>query len=156
MVIRLYKRFLSISALAIVGCCLFQSCGSSENTGDPNPKVDKLKLQPGFVAEHLYSPSENEQGAWVSMTFDDKRRYIASDQYEGLYSIDVHVNRAQDSLQGEELGISWRNDCLVMGYERGLLYALNSLYVVSNNKPNPNFRAEPGVYRLFDTDGDGQ
>lgn len=156
MVIRLYKRFLSISALAIVGCCLFQSCGSSENTGDPNPKVDKLKLQPGFVAEHLYSPSENEQGSWVSMTFDDKGRLITSDQYGGLYRITIPEIGSKDSLQVEELSISWRNDSLVMGYAQGLLYAFNSLYVVINNRPNPNFRTEAGVYRLFDTDGDDQ
>src|SRR5690606_41076477 len=106
MVIRLYKRFLSISALAIVGCCLFQSCGSSENTGDPNPKVDKLKLQPGFVAEHLYSPSENEQGSWVSMTFDDKGRLITSDQYGGLYRITIPEIGSKDSLQVEELSRS--------------------------------------------------
>ena len=43
-------------------------------------KVDKIKLQPGFKAEHLYSPSENGQGSWVAMAFDDKGRLITSDQ----------------------------------------------------------------------------
>ncbi len=50
-------------------------------------KVDKLKLQPGFKAEHLYSPSENGQGSWVSMCFDNKGRLITSDQYGGLYRL---------------------------------------------------------------------
>ncbi|MEJ7829824.1 MAG: hypothetical protein WKF91_16565, partial [Segetibacter sp.] len=39
----------------------------------PDPsKVQKIKLQPNFKAEHLYSPSENKNGSWVAMTFDDK------------------------------------------------------------------------------------
>ena len=33
-----------------------------------DPKVEKLKLQPNFKAEHLYSPSESKNGSWVAMT----------------------------------------------------------------------------------------
>ncbi len=58
-----------------------------------NSKVDKLKLQPGFKAEHLYSPSENGQGSWVAMAFDDKGRMIASDQYGALYRITIPGDR---------------------------------------------------------------
>jgi hypothetical protein len=57
----------------------------SQSTG--NPKIDKLKLPNGFKAEHLYSPSENKQGSWVSMTFDNKGRMITSDQYGSLYRL---------------------------------------------------------------------
>ena len=52
-----------------------------------DPKVEKLKLLPGFKAEHLYSPSESKNGSWVAMTFDDKGRMIACDQYGYLYRL---------------------------------------------------------------------
>ena len=52
-------------------------------------KLEKLKLAEGFRAEHLYSPSANEQGSWVSMTFDDKGRLITSDQYGALYRLEL-------------------------------------------------------------------
>jgi len=150
------KRIYFFGAVAIVGSCLLQSCGSSETTGESNPKTDKLKLQPGFVAQHLYSPSENNQGSWVAMTFDDKGRLITSDQYGGLFRLTIPEIGSKDSVQVEQLKISFRNDTLVMGYAQGLLYAFNSLYVVINNRPNPGFQTQSGVYRLFDTDGDDQ
>ena len=53
------------------------------------PKTDNLKLPPGFVAEHLYSPSESKEGSWVSMCFDDKGRMLASDQYGGIYRLEI-------------------------------------------------------------------
>ena len=51
------------------------------------PKLDKLKLQSGFRAEHLYSPSDSNRGSWVAMTFDDRGRLITSDQYGALYRL---------------------------------------------------------------------
>src|SRR6478609_4304932 len=54
--------------------------------GDPK-KADRLKIPPGFKAEHLYSPSANGQGSWVGMTWDDKGRMITVDQYGGLYRL---------------------------------------------------------------------
>ena len=53
----------------------------SKSTQELDPKLSKLKLQPGFEAEHLYSPADNDQGSWVAMTFDDKDRLITADQY---------------------------------------------------------------------------
>jgi hypothetical protein len=58
-----------------------------------NPRIDKLKLLPGFEAEHLYSPGENEQGSWVAMTFDNKGRMITSDQYGAIISYCVTCSR---------------------------------------------------------------
>ena len=78
---RPYLSFLYLlSALLLFGFGCNQKDGVRELTG--NPKLDKLKLPDGFVAELLYSPGENEQGSWVAMTFDDKGRMITSDQYE--------------------------------------------------------------------------
>ena len=73
--------------LGVVTAVVF-ACGKKEGrqlTG--NPKIDKLKLPEGFVAELLYSPGENDQGSWVAMTFDDKGRMITSDQYGYLYRL---------------------------------------------------------------------
>lgn len=53
------------------------------------PKLAKLKLQPGFEAEHLYSPADNDQGSWVAMAFDNKDRLITADQYGALYRLEL-------------------------------------------------------------------
>ncbi len=50
-------------------------------------KAAMIKVQPGFHAEHLYSPYDSGTGSWVSMTFDDKGRMICSDQYGALYRL---------------------------------------------------------------------
>lgn len=151
-----FKRSAGLGALTVVGLCFLYGCGSSDKQTATDPKTEKLRLQPGFVAEHLYSPSENEQGSWVSMAFDDKGRLITSDQYGGLFRTTIPEIGSKDSVSVEKLAISWEKDSLVMGYAQGLLYAFNSLYVVINNRSNPNFKTSSGVYRLFDTDGDDQ
>lgn len=50
-------------------------------------KTSKLRLQPGFRAEHLYSSSDHQEGFWVSMAFDARGRLITSDQYGFLYRL---------------------------------------------------------------------
>lgn len=138
------------------------SCSRTENTSDP--KIDKLKLPEGFAAEHLYSPSENEQGSWVAMTFDDKGRLITSDQYGALYRITLSpagsgplaasdVERLQIETGGDESTDSAR---VKMGYAQGLLYAYNSLYVMVNHRSDEDFEKGSGLYRLQDTDGNDQ
>ena len=125
-----------------------------------NPKVDKLKLLPGFKAEHLYSPSDNKQGSWVSMTFDDKGRMITSDQYGFLYRIElppVGAGAQQPKIEKLKVGVVQPGDTTVgMGYAQGLLHAFNSLYVMVNNRENKNFGKGSGLYRLQDTNGDDQ
>lgn len=115
-----------------------------------HPKIEKLKLPEGFRAEHLYGPSENEQGSWVSMAFDHKGRLIASDQYGSLYRLELPPIGA-DNLKPkvEKLEVN-------MGYAQGLLWAFNSLFVMVNNKGNENFEKGSGLYRLRDTNGDDQ
>jgi putative heme-binding domain-containing protein len=129
---------------------------SSTITGDP--KIDKLKFPAGFKAEHLYSPSENKIGSWVSMAFDDKGRMICSDQYGKLYRLKIPVVGAKLSTSDiEKLKIGPATDTMGMGYAHGLLYAFNSLYVMINNgKNNKIFTKKSGLYRLQDTDNDDQ
>ncbi|RAK02951.1 putative heme-binding domain-containing protein [Larkinella arboricola] len=154
---RSVKLFLSVSALALLGTSwvTMQVSETDKNPLADNSKIDKLKLLPGFKAEHLYSPSENGQGSWVSMTFDDKGRMIASDQYGGLYRLKIPaVGSGLTKPAVERLTVG--NDTLGMGYAQGLLYAFNSLYVMVNNRSNPRFPKASGLYRLQDTNGDEQ
>jgi hypothetical protein len=99
--------------ILILSVCLVISCGKSEETKEPlHPKLEKLKLIPGFKAEHIYSPGENEQGSWVGITFDDKGRMIATDQYGALYRLEIPAIGSEDLTPKVEkliIGIRRRN-----------------------------------------------
>ncbi|WP_420149439.1 heme-binding protein [Spirosoma sp.] len=151
------KLGLVVSGLVLLGAS-WVSLHYPENNrqGAENPKVDKLKLQPGFKAEHLYSISENHEGSWVSMTFDDKGRMIASDQYGGLYRLKIPAVGSGSTKPTVEKLVIAKDTSVGMGYAQGLLYAFNSLYVMVNNRPSKQFPKTSGLYRLQDTDGDDQ
>ncbi|MEY4541402.1 MAG: hypothetical protein RLZZ306_3159, partial [Bacteroidota bacterium] len=154
----------SLFLLVIVGLSIasFNSVRTTEPSiaGIENPKVEKLKLTQGFKAEHLYSPSENNVGSWVSMTFDDKGRMIVSDQYGSLFRLKIPAIGAENQkteIEKLNIGKIPNIDTLGMGYAQGLLYAFNSLYVmINNNKNNKEFTRKSGLYRLQDTDNDDQ
>ncbi|WP_373516795.1 c-type cytochrome [Pricia sp.] len=125
------------------------------------PKLAKLKLQSGFKAEHLYSPSDQEEGSWVAMTFDDKGRLITSDQYGALYRMDIpEIGSENLTPKIEKLKIQTgeqvADSVIQMGYAQGLLYAFNSLYVMVNHREDEEFKKGSGLYRLQDTDNDDQ
>jgi putative heme-binding domain-containing protein len=162
MIINKFK--LSICILCIFSL-LWSSCSNDRPTGsNENSKIDKIKLQPGFKIEHLYSPSQNNQGSWVSMTFDPKGRLIASDQYGALYRLELAPVGTDSVLKLEKLVIGktrteladTTSEKVQMGYAQGLLYAFNSLYVMVNHESNEDFEKGSGLYRLQDTDGDDQ
>jgi len=124
------------------------------------PKVEKLKLLPDFKAEHLYSPSEHKTGSWVSMTFDNKGRLIASDQNGQLYRVEIppigsDTNVVKTKVEKLIVGDP-SSTAIEMGYAHGLLYAFNSLYVMVNHKSDDKFKRGSGLYRLEDTNGDDQ
>lgn len=120
-----------------------------------NPKISKLKLQPGFVAEHIFSPSDEKLGSWVSMCFDDKGRMLASDQYGGIYRLEIPAIGSKDITPKIEK-IKIKGDTTTFGAAHGLLYAFNSLYVMVNNRSSKKLPKTSGFYRLQDTDGDDQ
>jgi putative heme-binding domain-containing protein len=136
----------------------------SVQTRQEDPKTDKLKLPPNFKAEHLYSPSDADQGSWVAMTFDDKGRMITSDQYGYLYRVDVPAIGSGQKAKVERLKISMANlpnddpkkPKVEMGYAHGLLWAFNSLYVMINHRGDATLSRGSGLYRLTDTDSDGE
>lgn len=149
----------------ILTVSLFISCDNDKATEqENNPKIGKLKLAADFKVDHLYSPSANNQGSWVAMTFDDKGRMITSDQYGALYRMELSAIGTDSLASIEKLDIGKTNAEMAdstapkvsMGFANGLLYAFNSLYVMVNNRPNENFERGSGLYRLKDTDGDDQ
>ncbi|MCW3113473.1 MAG: heme-binding protein [Segetibacter sp.] len=158
------KLVLALTLVLLVGVYSTTIKGKFFNPADdPNPKIQKLKLQPNFKAEHLYSPSEAGNGSWVSMTFDDKGRMIASDQYGYLYRLTippVGADTNTNKLKVERLDIQVEGDTsrIKMGFAHGLLYAFNSLYVMVNNNPTPpsTMNKGSGLYRLQDTNNDDQ
>lgn len=141
------------------------SCDNDKATEKPgNPKISKLKLTADFKVDHLYSPSDHEQGSWVSMAFDDKGRLITSDQYGALYRLELAPLGTDSLAKIERLEIGktiaeladTTKPKVEMGYAQGLLYAFNSLYVMVNHRANKEFEKGSGLYRLQDTDGDDQ
>lgn len=155
---------------ALAFCLLLIAIVTTSCDNDPatvksdNPKISKLKLLPNFKVEHLYSPSENGQGSWVAMTFDNKGRLITSDQYGALYRLELSPAGTDSVMRIERLDIGKTNAELAdttkpkveMGYAQGLLYAFNSLYVMVNSRVSEEFEKSSGLYRLQDTDGDDQ
>ncbi len=147
-----------IAVFSIISISMVKIGVKTEPIPINSDKLAKLKLPAGFKAEYLYGPSENKQGSWVAMCFDDKGRMITSDQYGGLFRLTVPaVGSANTMATSEKLKITSgvKGDTLGMGYANGLLYAFNSLYVVINNsKNNRQFPRKSGIYRLQDTDND--
>lgn len=142
---------------------LFSSCEADlEQVSDP--KTEGITLTEGFLIDHLFSPSDNEYGSWVSMTFDDKGRMIVSDQFGFLYRLNLPDIGADSSLlEIEKLAVGQVDTTVAdslqavsMGYAQGLLWAYNSLYVMVNHTPNEDFDKGSGLYRLQDTNGDDQ
>ncbi len=152
------------SVLSLVWLIVMVSACQQKPAQPANPKLDKLKLLPGYKAEHLYSPSAHGQGSWVAMTFDDKGRMITADQYGGIYRIvispigDTTRSKIEKLVIGtpESLSSDTTTLKLGMGYAQGLLYAFNSLYVMVNHNSDKNFDKNTGLYRLQDTNGDDQ
>jgi putative heme-binding domain-containing protein len=160
----MYLRFPFVKICSFILAVSILSCNNdkgpemvSQESNDP--KIKKLKLPPGFTAERLYSPGENEQGSWVSMTFDDKGRMIASDQYGSLYRLtlppigDSSKPKVEKMVVGE-IKPGDTSNLIGMGHSQGLLYAFNSLYVMVNNDEEGDLKKKSGLYRLQDLDGD--
>lgn len=158
------QAFIILSVTFLIATSCKQDAGTGADQLSPKAKLDKLKLLKGFRAEHLYSPSANEQGSWVSMTFDNKGRLITSDQYGALYRLELSpigsnaAPKIEKLIVGSDESIQRDTTTLKigMGYAQGLLYAFNSLYVMVNHNSNKDFDKNTGLYRLQDTDGDDQ
>lgn len=155
--------FIAVCAsLFMVTAC--QTKDADNETHAQKSKVEKITVATDFVVEHLYSPSANKMGSWVSMTLDDKGRMIVSDQYGALYRLELpEIGADTLASKPQQLvfpGDIWENDStqtkIGMGYAQGLLWAFNSLYVLVNHNGGSKFEKSSGLYRLRDTDNDDQ
>ena len=161
----LFKKQPLLLVVAFLGYILLgPSC--KQPTPEPekknvDPKVSKLKLPDGFNAQHLYSPGEHEQGSWVAMTFDNKGRMIACDQYGSLYRLTIPAigaDTTKEKVKVEKLDVQLVGDTnkIKIGFAQGLLYAFNSLYVMVNDEGDTTLKRRSGLYRLEDTNNDDQ
>lgn len=121
-------------------------------------KTENITVASGFIVEHLFSPSDNEFGSWVSMTFDDKGRMIVSDQFGSLYRLLLpQIGEDSSKLEIERIHLDSITDTtnkVDFGYAQGLLWAFDGLYVMVNHHGDDNFEKRSGLYRLDDTNGD--
>lgn len=159
------KLIITLSVVLLIGVSFIGNVRETkiDRARELDPKVEKLKLLPNFNAEHLYSPSESKNGSWVAMTFDDKGRVIASDQDGYLYRVTmppIGTDSAKSKVQVEKLEIKIAGDTsktkIKMGFDHGLLYAFNSLYVMVNHESDTSMSRGSGLYRLQDTDNNDQ
>jgi putative heme-binding domain-containing protein len=159
------KKLISLLTIFISVAATF-SCNNTKDEklsakSSADPKIENLKLPADFHADHLYSPGEHQQGSWVAMTFDDKGRMIACDQYGSLYRVTippVGSDTTASKLQVEKLDIKIAGDTssLKIGFAHGLLYAFNSLYVMVNDEGDTTLKRRSGLYRVQDMNHDDQ
>lgn len=109
--------------------------------GTPSGTVELL---PGFTADLLYSVPKNEQGSWVAMTVDPDGNLITGDQYGGLYRVTVPPIGSDAETKVLRLNAKTEG-------AHGLCYIFDALYFLKNEQDGPK-----GLYRLRDTNGDGQ
>ncbi|HUS38889.1 MAG TPA: cytochrome C, partial [Pirellulales bacterium] len=103
-----------------------------------------FNVLPGFQVELLYSVPKGSQGSWVSITFDDKGRLIASDQGDqGLYRITPAAIGSDEETKVEKINVKMTG-C------QGMLYTFGKLYCSVNGGIGS------GLYTIEDTDGDDQ
>lgn len=106
--------------------------------------VSQIKALKGFQVELLYSVPKAEQGSWVNMCVGPKGTLIVSDQDGSLYRVHPPAIGTDGVTRVEKIPAQ-------IGYAQGLLWAFDSLYVVVNHN-----KMQTGLYRVRDTDGDGE
>jgi putative heme-binding domain-containing protein len=104
-----------------------------------------IHVPEGFKVELLYSVPKEQEGSWVNICVDPKGRLIVSDQYGSLYRITPPPIGSTDQPKVEKIPVE-------IGMAHGLLWAFDSLYVMVNSQD----REKNGLYRVRDTNGDGE
>ena len=104
----------------------------------------QFQTLPGYQVERLFTVPKNELGSWVSITFDQKGRLLASDQGgKGICRIIPAPLGTKEETIVEKLDLK-------MTSAQGMLAAFDSLYFSVNGGPGS------GLYRARDTNGDDQ
>ena len=107
---RTFRLLNHLLVLCLPVVFLIVSCGPAQKDAGAlqDPKIARLKLPEGFKAERLYGPSENEEGSWVSMTFDPKGRLLASDQYGAIYRLTIPAIGDTAKTRAERIDLDTR------------------------------------------------
>lgn len=109
-------------------------------------EASEVEVPEGFAVELVYNVPRSEQGSWVSLASAPGGKLIASDQYGGLYRITPSAPGAGEAgTRVERLSVE-------IGQAQGLLWAFDSLYVIGGTSG----AGQPGLYRVTDSDGDGE
>jgi putative heme-binding domain-containing protein len=108
----------------------------------PVDMTGKYQVAPGFRLERIYQVPK-PQGSWVAMTVDGTGRLLCADQYGKIY-------RVTPPATAEDLAVVQPLDIPLQG-AHGLLWHDGVLYVTINEGP-----AERGVWRVTDSNGDGE
>lgn len=134
-------------AVEVVGRYGEDPWGDNFGLGIGRPVVtqpEAIQIQAGFRVELVHVVPKLEEGSWVSMTVDGEGRIIACDQYGGLYRLHPSLVGSGEPARVERLTSE-------VGGAHGLLYAFDSLYAMVNEQGG-----RQGLWRLRDTDGDGE
>ncbi len=139
----------------IILSCLFISCKEDPNTSSSDKEKEIVfNIPDNFVLEDLYQPTTYEQGSWVALTAGPSNDIYACDQYGKIF----HFNVPAIGSKLKNTDVSPLD--LEIGEAHGLLWAFNSLYVAVNKRWNDDVHDEEengsGVYRITDSNGDGQ
>jgi putative heme-binding domain-containing protein len=134
------KRF-----LIAAGCLMsLASLASGQDIASAATPVSQIKALKDFQVELLYSVPKGEQGSWVNMCIGPKGTLIVSDQGGPLYRIHPPAIGTDAAARVEKIPVD-------LGEAQGLLWAFDSLYVVTNGRKYAN-----ALYRVTDSDGDGE
>lgn len=151
-----FALFLSFSACAPeVEMTQQHLSDAGAEEGDDEEKEIVYNIPDGFELEILFSPQESNQGSWVALAEGENGTFYSSDQNGDLYQFKAPpVGATLDSTQVDSIDLD-------IGHAHGLLWAFNSLYVSVNERwedGNGKQLTEngSGVYRLQDSDADGQ
>ena len=112
--------------------------------GPKTTATDSMKTLEGFTVELVYDVPQASQGSWVNLCVAGDR-LVASDQYGKLYWVTPGEPGRENETQVEPLDLE-------IGFAQGLLWAFDSLYVMTNSRDKFGSK----LYRCRDTSGDGQ
>ncbi len=104
----------------------------------------RISAAPGYEVTLVHAVARAQHGSWISLAADPRGRLYASDQYGPIYRI---------TLADQPGGAPTITPVpLKIGGAHGLAWINGSLYAVVGQKEV----CPPGLYRLRDTDGDGE
>lgn len=103
-----------------------------------------LRAATGFTVEPVYQVPRDSAGSWVALAVDPRGRLVVSDQYGPLHRVTLPAPGTAGPPRVERLD-------LPLGGVHGLAFVGETLFAVAAER----IAGGPGLYRVRDTDGDG-